>query len=304
MLLKKLCSRLTDEILKAARMLAMVIIMAGVIFAFFFWNQTEDLQNSIAKIENEASKEYRLNGQYVEKITSFQSLPYFDQTRFDRYVAYYKKHEKLGKEVIWQVNVDLDIPYKKEKRKVLKEENPLLVNKHYNLTKEFVPENLVIIEGGMLATPDTARAYRKMTAAAAEEKQYQYTVVSAYRSYETQEQLFHTYNTTRGETIAQTSRYSAYAGSSEHQTGRAIDLTTPGYSMEQFGDSIQSDWIYQNCYKYGFIVRYQASEEQYTGYKDEPWHITYVGQKIARDMHKREILSLEEYVGKHPEATL
>ena len=55
----------------------------------------------------------------------------------------------------------------------------------------------------------------------------------------------------------------------------------------------------ENCYKYGFIVRYQQDIVPLTGYKYEPWHITYVGSEVSQAMHDLNIRCLEEYVVKY-----
>ncbi|MEG0767508.1 MAG: M15 family metallopeptidase, partial [Clostridia bacterium] len=45
----------------------------------------------------------------------------------------------------------------------------------------------------------------------------------------------------------------AEPGSSEHHTGLAFDITVPGQSFKL---TPQADWIRENCWKYGFILRY------------------------------------------------
>ena len=50
----------------------------------------------------------------------------------------------------------------------------------------------------------------------------------------------------------------------------------------------------QRCYKYGFIVRYQEDIVPLTGYKYEPWHITYVGKEVSNRMHELGMTCLEE----------
>ena len=55
----------------------------------------------------------------------------------------------------------------------------------------------------------------------------------------------------------------------------------------------------ENCYKYGFIVRYGQDIVPLTGYKYEPWHVTYVGVDVAADMREKGITCLEEYVVKY-----
>ncbi len=81
----------------------------------------------------------------------------------------------------------------------------------------------------------------------------------------------------------------AYPGTSEHHLGLAVDLL--GY------DAIA--WLTEHCWDYGFIVRYTAEKEPYTGIIDEPWHFRYVGTEVSLDM-KDSGLCLEEYLGAEP----
>lgn len=81
----------------------------------------------------------------------------------------------------------------------------------------------------------------------------------------------------------------AIPGTSEHQLGLAVDL---------LGDEAVA-WFNQNCWDYGFIVRYTEEKESITGIIDEPWHFRYVGKDVARDL-KETGLCLEEYLGAEP----
>ena len=51
-----------------------------------------------------------------------------------------------------------------------------------------------------------------------------------------------------------------------------------------------------NCYKYGFIVRYPKGAERITGYNYEPWHIRFIGKKHTVNMKKNNIKTLEQYI--------
>ena len=65
--------------------------------------------------------------------------------------------------------------------------------------------------------------------------------------------------------------------------------------MDDFGLSEASDWVNENCYKYGFIIRYTEDKVNITGYQAEPWQVRYVGSsEIAKDIKDRGI-SFDEY---------
>ena len=76
-------------------------------------------------------------------------------------------------------------------------------------------------------------------------------------------------------------------GHSEHQTGLAIDFNTP------ISGSFQ--WLQENCWKYGFILRYPNDKTHKTGIAYEPWHYRYVGKELAKELHESG-LCMEEYI--------
>ena len=87
--------------------------------------------------------------------------------------------------------------------------------------------------------------------------------------------------------------YSARPGHSEHQTGLAIDLNDV---TDNFGNSREGKWVAAHCHEYGFIIRYPKGKQKITGYMYEPWHVRYVGVKLATKIHDSG-LTLEEYLG-------
>ena len=84
----------------------------------------------------------------------------------------------------------------------------------------------------------------------------------------------------------------APAGTSEHQTGLAFDVTVPGVS---FTGTEQQKWLHQHCHEYGFVVRFTKEKQELTGFIAESWHIRYVGLEAAQNMTKNN-WCLEEYV--------
>ena len=102
------------------------------------------------------------------------------------------------------------------------------------------------------------------------------SVSSAYRSYEDQSNL---------------SSSTTAAGYSDHHTGLCVAL------MANAGKSdLEADhWIYQNCYKYGFVVRYPEAKSEITGVRDYGYCFRYVGVAHATYMYNNN-LCLEEYV--------
>jgi D-alanyl-D-alanine carboxypeptidase len=108
-------------------------------------------------------------------------------------------------------------------------------------------------------------------------------LVSGYRSEGSQKSLHEAYVRQSGAAAADL--YSARAGYSEHQTGLAVDIGRSDHKCELdacFGTTPEGQWVAQNAYKYGFIVRYKEGAQAVTGYIAEPWHIRYVGKDLAK----------------------
>ncbi len=125
------------------------------------------------------------------------------------------------------------------------------------------------------------------------------SIRSAYRSYETQKQLFKDYASRHGEEEA--NRFSARPGQSEHQLGTAVDFGGTGVDFtDRFGETEQGRWLADNAYKYGFAMSYPQGKEHITGYIYEPWHYRYIGVTHARQW-KESGLTLKEYLEKQPQ---
>ncbi len=161
--------------------------------------------------------------------------------------------------------------------------NILIVNKSYPLPKDYRPDNDEL-------TPETSNAFEKMRVDAQAEGLNLY-ISSGFRSYEYQAQLYQRYADRDGYEKADT--YSARAGYSEHQTGLAFDLNTID---DSFANTPEGKWVAENCWKYGFILRYPKGKEVQTGYQYEPWHLRYLGEDMAKKVYDSG-LCLEEYLG-------
>ena len=116
-------------------------------------------------------------------------------------------------------------------------------------------------------------------------------LVSGYRSYYDQKSTYNYWVSVYGQKDADT--ISARPGHSEHQTGLAFDITSLNSS---YGETEEGIWLRENCFKYGFIIRYPKGKEHITGYAYEPWHIRYVGVEHATYIMNNN-LTLEEYLG-------
>lgn len=115
---------------------------------------------------------------------------------------------------------------------------------------------------------------------------------SGYRSYESQEEIYERELKKNG--IRYANKYVAKPGKSEHQSGLCIDVTNEGRYFG--GETREAIWLAENCYKYGFIIRYNKNKENITKKAYEPWHIRYVGADAAKKIYEED-LCLEEYLG-------
>ena len=83
----------------------------------------------------------------------------------------------------------------------------------------------------------------------------------------------------------------AKPGTSEHQLGLALDII-----VEYEEDStVTWQWLKENSWRYGFILRYPEDKTEITGISYEPWHFRYVGAEAAQQITERGI-TLEEYL--------
>jgi len=64
---------------------------------------------------------------------------------------------------------------------------------------------------------------------------------------------------------------------------------------DDFEKTIEGIWIRENAHRFGFIIRYPRNKEHITGYDYEPWHIRYVGKKVAEEIYNNNLV-LEEYI--------
>ncbi len=177
--------------------------------------------------------------------------------------------------------------------------NLFLVNKEYMIGADYVPDDLVMPDvkkssSAVLMRKEAAQALEEMFAAAKEEK-ITLVAVSGYRSYQTQRAIYNRRRKAAGK--AHVERFVAVPGASEHQLGLAMDVSrskTAGLKAS-FGKTKEGIWLAENCYRFGFILRYRQEWEDVTGYGYEPWHIRYVGKEHALRIRELDV-PLEEYV--------
>jgi D-alanyl-D-alanine carboxypeptidase len=95
----------------------------------------------------------------------------------------------------------------------------------------------------------------------------------------------------------ETGKIVAVPGTSEHQLGLAVDIVDDSYrklDSSQEETDVQQ-WLMENSWKYGFILRYPVDKSNITGIIYEPWHYRYVGKEAAQYIYENDIC-FEEYL--------
>lgn len=145
----------------------------------------------------------------------------------------------------------------------------LIVNKNYYLPSDFNP-----------GVNEEAKEKLDKMIADMGANNLSLKIISSFRSYDYQENLFSSYYREDGD-YADT--YSARAGHSEHQTGLAFDFSVYGENLSvNFENTPSFNFLNENAHKYGFILRYAKDKVSETGYIYEPWHFRYVGENLAK----------------------
>jgi D-alanyl-D-alanine carboxypeptidase len=185
---------------------------------------------------------------------------------------------------------DIEIPW-----------NLVLVNPWHSLPDNYTPPALESVYYGQVDAR-CAKALRKMlddcTSAG-----FTPIVCSSFRTHEFQTQLFNNriqsyinmgYGEEEARTLAAT--ITAVPGTSEHQLGLAVDIVDVNYQILDDNQANQpaQKWLMENCWKYGFILRYEKTTQDITGIVYEPWHYRYVGVEAAAYITTNSI-TFEEY---------
>ncbi len=178
----------------------------------------------------------------------------------------------------------------------------VLINEDHPLDTEYRPELEAVREGSFVDARIVEDA-KKMLEDAEKEGLNMY-IVSAHRDYESQREVFNTTMTqwisqgsTPLEAYEETKKSVAVPGTSEHASGLAMDITSGQYGEldEKQAETEEAKWLKENCWKYGFILRYPLDKSDITGIVFEPWHYRYVGKDAAKEIMEKDI-TLEEYL--------
>ncbi len=117
---------------------------------------------------------------------------------------------------------------------------------------------------------ETAAAWQDMLRAASADG-VTLTIVSGFRSVAYQAGLIRK-KIDAGQSLSEILAVNAAPGFSEHHSGRAIDIATPGSRplTEEFEQTAAFAWLNRNASRFGFSMTYPRDNPQ--GFIYEPWH--------------------------------
>lgn len=179
---------------------------------------------------------------------------------------------------------------------VPEEWNLIVVNRWNELPEDYDVE-LTELSNGQMVDSRIYPYLQEMFDAARTEGVYP-VVREGYRTAEEQQEILDDkiqnyinqgYSQVKAERTAK--EWVALPGTSEHQLGIAVDINA---DKSKCSNEDVYEWLAENAYKYGFVLRYPPGKQKITGTSYEPWHYRYVGKEVARKIYEREIC-LEEY---------
>lgn len=236
--------------------------------------------------------DYILSKEYISHISKIITEKYYLNKNLDRYIDYKNKNsDKSYYDVVAEVNVGRDSNfYENTKLADVNKGTNMLVNKYNLLDKTYQVKDLINTSSSYSyannkLNKETYEAFKKL-ANDAKKEGHTILILSSYRTYEYQEKLW---NRDKDD------NYVARAGSSEHQTGFAMDVAEYQDVNDSFKDTESFKWMQVNAHKYGFILRYPEHKENITGYLYEPWHYRYLGVDLATKVYNENITYDEYY---------
>lgn len=187
-----------------------------------------------------------------------------------------------------------------------------LVNKHVFLPDDFVPDDLVEVKslrlgkngentnGGLRSVDGPWKLQRECMEAlvalcdAARAEGHELYLKSGYRSYYKQAVMYEN----RLKRYGYDDGWVTKPGASDHQTGLGCDVVPRNWTDRGMNEDMarepETQWMAENCARFGFILRYPSDKEDVTEINYEPWHLRYVGVPVATYIMENG-LTLEEF---------
>lgn len=214
--------------------------------------------------------------------------------------AFGKAFERLGELPDYGMTVSAESSVEAETAEIPENRFLMLVNSKNKIPENYEPELTELSNGQRVDSgiyPDLQKMFDDMRADGI------YPVVGeGYRTRSEQQQMLDDkirafenegYSEKRAKAMAE--EWVAVPGTSEHELGLAVDINA---DKDNSSNEEVYGWLYENAYKYGFILRYPIGKTLITGIDYEPWHYRYVGTDCAEEIAESG-LCLEEWLEKN-----
>ena len=242
---------------------------------------------------NDKEIENILNSTYNKNLSKVIKEKYFIFSNLDKYLDYLNENSSVTPtKAISIVNTGANNEWYSNIKETDTSKNELmLVNKFYGLSESYEPSDLVNVSStyGYEGKKVSESIYDSLTNMldAAKENGYTLLVNQGYRSYADQLEAYTDIEDVNGTEVADAR--AARAGHSEYQTGLSVELSTYGAEV-----GTETEWLLDNSYRFGFIVRYPEGTSDITGFTSDAWRVRYVGRDVATRIHNENI-TFDEY---------
>ena len=257
------------------------------------------VSNLVEKLSND-KLDGLLDSEQKDYINDIINEKYYLDKNYDKYIKYYEENRDVSfSDVIAVVNVGADKDwYQDIKTTDVSNKYEMLVNKFYALPSDYdvgiTKKFSATYAYGSVSAEETVYSEFIAMANAAKADGVTLVLSSGYREHGYQEKVYNDMVYSKGKSYADD--YAARPGSSEHETGLALDIlsTGEGAYTNNFDKTEAYRWLQVHSQEYGFILRYPDGKEHITGYKPESWHYRYLGVDLATKV-KNEGITYDEY---------
>ena len=242
---------------------------------------------------NDKEIEKILNSTYNKNLSKVIKEKYFIFSNLDKYLDYLNENSSVTPtKAISIVNTGANNEWYSNIKETDTSKNELmLVNKFYGLSESYEPSDLVNVSStyGYERKKVSESIYDSLTNMldAAKENGYTLLVNQGYRSYADQLEAYTDIEDVNGTEVADAR--AARAGHSEYQTGLSVELSTYGAEV-----GTETEWLLDNSYRFGFVVRYPEGTSDITCFTSDAWRVRYVGRDVATRIHNENI-TFDEY---------
>lgn len=254
-----------------ASLLLLAVVLLGTL-GYFYYALNEELLATKTALESE-----------IALLTEKLSLSQTDNQMLGEALAHeQQKNEDFENQIeeIYNTVGMLDKLSKTDPELLQKYSKVYFLNEHYMPELSQINADYLLQKEKDQYFHKNAMKFLRQLMEKAEDDKIDLTILSAFRSFDSQVDLKSKYKVTYG---AGANQFSADQGYSEHQLGTALDFTTSvlATNIDTFEGTPAYQWLLKNAYKYGFVLSYPKDNAYYIF---EPWHWRFVGTDLAQDL--------------------